>query len=122
MEQDQESYAVIGAAIEVFNELGSGFNEIVYHLALAKEFKSRKIPYTSEHPLPVSYKKEVIATYRADFICFDGLLLEIKALTRVGNLETAQVLNYLKASGLRRALLLNFGSPSLQHKRIVYSK
>jgi len=119
---DEESYAVIGAAMEVFNELGSGFLESIYHRGLEKEFSARKIPFISEHELPVFYKCDEIGRYRVDFLCFDSLLVEIEALSRVGNNEKAQVINYLKASGLNRALLINFGAPSLEYKRVVLSR
>jgi GxxExxY protein len=118
-ESDPESYAVIGAAIEVFNELGHGFHEVVYHAALRKELALRRIPSESEKELPVHFKGEVIGVYRADFVCFGALLVEIKALSETGNREKAQVLNYLKASKLEKALLINFGAKSLEYKRIV---
>lgn len=104
------------------NQLGHGFAEPVYQEALALEFSARQIPFTAQVPLCVRYKEQLLAcTYKADFICFDEVLVELKALSRLSGTEEAQVINYLKASGLSRALLLNFGAPSLEHKRLVFT-
>ena len=87
---------------------------------MAKELSVRGIPFRMQCEIPVFYKGEKFATaYRADFICFDSVILELKAIRQLTVIEEAQVLNYLKASGLRIALLLNFGAPSLQQKRFV---
>ncbi len=118
--RDQETYAVIGAAIEVHQILGCGFLESVYHEALSLEFEQRSIPFRREAPLPIFYKGTVLGcNFRVDFICFDSVLVEIKALSALSAIEDAQALNYLKASGLKKALLINFGARSLQHKRLV---
>jgi GxxExxY protein len=118
--KDPETYEVIGAAMEVHSELGQGFLEAVYHDALEKELKHRSIQREREYPLPVSYKGELLGTpYRADFLCYDSVIVEIKAIKVITDIETAQVLNYLKASGLSRALLINFGTPKLQYRRLV---
>ena len=91
--------------------------------ALAMEFEIRGIPFAREAPLRVDYKGQTLeCTYKVDFVCFDDLLVELKALAALTNVETAIVLNYLKASGLERALLINFGAASLQHKRLVWSR
>jgi GxxExxY protein len=120
--EDPETYAVIGAAMEVHRELGHGFLEAVYQDALAVELNSRKIPFEREKVLPVMYKGGILpASYKADFICFGDVLVECKALTTVGGLEESQVLNYLRITRLHRAILLNFGSRSLFYKRIVFS-
>ena len=118
--QDERTHAIIGAAMEVHRVLGHGFLENVYQEALAVEFTNRSIPFGREVPLPVMYKgMSLPCAYRADFLCFDEVVVELKALTTLGPNEQAQVLNYLKASGINRGLLLNFGSQSLQYKRLV---
>ena len=120
MERDARTHAIIGAALEVHRTLGSGFLEAVYQEALAKELGFRNIPFRAQCEIPVFYKGDKLSTtYRADFICFDSVILELKAIRQLTVIEEAQVLHYLKASGLRVALLLNFGAPSLQQKRFV---
>ncbi len=118
--EDDESFKVIGAAMEVHRELGPGFLEHVYHEALEFEFTERNIPYKHEVDLPIWYKGRLLRkTYRVDFVCYDSLLVEIKALSQIGNIETSKVINYLKATNFDRALLVNFGAASLQYKRKV---
>lgn len=120
MERDARTHAIIGAALEVHRVLGSGFPEAVYQEALAKELSARGIPFRMQCEIPVFYKGERLATtYRADVVCFDSVIVELKAMRQLTVVEEAQALNYLKASGLRIALLLNFGAPSLQQKRFV---
>lgn len=120
--RDKETYAVIGAAMTVHRELGCGFLEAVYQDALEKEFQYLSIPYAREVKLPVFYRGEQLNSYyQADFICFDSVIVELKALQKLSGTEEAQVINYLKASNLHRALLINFGSKSLQHKRLVFN-
>jgi GxxExxY protein len=117
---DPQTYAIIGAAMEVHKELGCGFLEAVYHDALARELRRRAIPFAREVELPVFYKGEPLACfYKADFLCFGEVIVEIKALKELGPVERAQVLNYLKAARLTRAMLLNFGALSLQYERLV---
>jgi GxxExxY protein len=114
---------VIGAAMEVHRQLGCGFLEPVYQEALAVEFSLQGIPFRREVELPVFYRGTALRTsYRADFVCFDRTVVELKALAKLGPVEEAQVLNYLKATGHEVGLLLNFGSPSLEYKRYVFSK
>ena len=120
-ERDSQTYAIIGAAMAVHSELGNGFLEAVYQAALEKEFQKRGIRYEREKQLPVYYSGEVIAEYRADFLCFDEVIVELKALSTLSGNEEAQVINYMKASGLHRGLLVNFGTRSLQHKRLVFN-
>lgn len=120
--RDSQIYAIIGAAMEVHSHLGHGFLEAVYQEALALEFAQRGLPFRREEGLDIRYKNHKLATaYRADFICFDSIIVELKAMTTIGNGETAQLINYLKATGFARGLLLNFGAPMLQHKRMVFT-
>lgn len=119
---DAQTYAIIGAAMEVHRELGSGFLEAVYQHALAMEFSVRAIQFAREVELPVYYEGELLAcSYRADFVCYDDVIVELKALKAITGVEQAQVLNYLKATGLGRGLLMNFGCPRLEYKRFVFT-
>ena len=119
---DDQTYQIIGAALEVHKELGCGFLEPVYQEALELELSDRKIPFRAQAEIPVFYKgRKLRATYRADALCYDSVILELKALGKVGDLEMAQVLNYLKAGRQERGLLINFGTRSLQHRRFVWS-
>jgi GxxExxY protein len=119
--RDEQTYAVIGAAMEVHSVLGHGFLEAVYQEALAHELCERSIPHRREVPLDIHYKTRRLSTsYRADFVCFDSLIVETKALSAIGNAEQGQLLNYRKATGLQRGLLLNFGAMQLQYKRMVH--
>jgi GxxExxY protein len=121
-QDDPQTYAVIGAAMEVHRQLGAGFLEAVYQEALALEFNVRGVSFGQQFELPASYKGQPLhCSYRADFICYGSVLVELKALRELGGIEEAQVLNYLKATGLERGLLLNFGRPSLQYKRFAFT-
>ncbi len=121
-EKDKETYAVIGAAMTVHKELGCGFLEAVYQDALEKEFEYLSIPYKREVRLPVYYRGVLLKSYyQADFICFGSVIVELKALQCLSSVAEAQVLNYLKAANMHRALLLNFGTQSLQYKRLVFN-
>jgi len=120
---DPKTFAIIGAAIEVHKQLGCGFLEAVYQEALALEFTARGVPFYREFELPVFYKgRRLSTTYRADFICFESIVVEIKAISKLSGIEEAQILNYLKATGHELGLLFNFGTKSLEHKRFVFSK
>ena len=122
-ESDPRTFAIIGAAMEVHNQLGCGFLEAVYQEALAIEFSKRSIPYRREVQLPIHYKGQLLATaYCVDFICFHSVVTELKALAHMSGVEEAQVINYLKATGYEVGLLLNFGGRSLQHRRLIFSK
>lgn len=118
-ERDPDTYAIIGAAMAVHTELGCGYLEAVYKAALPIEFRRRSIAFATEVPLPIDYKGERLPMrYRVDFVC-GSVLVELKAVSSLAPAHEAQVINYLKASGFQRALLLNFGAESLQHRRLV---
>lgn len=117
---DAETYAIIGAAMEVHRVLGCGFLEAVYRAALVVELQLRSIAVAREVPFRVEYKGCLLPVgYRADLVCYDSVIVEVKAAREVGVVEQAQALNYLRASGLHRALVLNFGTTSLVYKRFV---
>lgn len=120
-ERDPQTYAIIGAAMEVHRELGPGFLEAPYGEALAVEFRARSIPFQAEVELPIMYKGHRLCTfYRADFVVFGSIIVEIKALKDLSDSERSQVLNYLKATGCQRGLLINFGARTLQYERLVH--
>jgi len=120
MQKDPETFAIIGAAMEVHRELGRGFLELVYQTALALEFQERGIPFKAEVSLPIRYKSRLLTcAYRADFVCFESVIVETKAIGTLTGTDEAQLINELKATGLQRGLLLNFGAVSLKHKRLV---
>ena len=115
-----ESYKIIGACMEVHSELGHGFKEVVYQEALAREFKRQNIPFIAEKKLEISYKGEYLDKYyRADFICYEKIIIELKALPAITSREIGQVLNYLKVTGFHLGLLVNFGEESFNSKRLI---
>ena len=119
---DAQTYAIIGAAMTVHRALGHGFLEAVYAEALRLELVEREIPFRSEVPLPVHFKGRRLTThFRVDLLCFDQVVVEIKALRSMAGIEAAQILNYLKASRCDRGLLLNFGGRSLEYRRFIWS-
>ncbi|MDE3068121.1 MAG: GxxExxY protein [Verrucomicrobiota bacterium] len=122
IKRDPQTYAIIGAAMEVHRQLGHGFLEAVYQEALAIELAGREIHFQREASLPIFYKGvRLQCGYRADFICFDEIVVELKAVSELTGVDEAQTINELKAIRLNRALLINFGPPSLQYKRLVFN-
>lgn len=121
--RDPQTFAIIGAAMSVHNELGCGFLESVYQEALALEFIDQQIPFHKEVDLPIFYRnRKMEQTYRADFICYGQVIVELKALSQLTTTEDAQIINYLKATKLDRGLLINFGSAQLGYKRFNNSR
>jgi GxxExxY protein len=119
-EHDPRTYAIIGAALEVHNQLGCGFTEPVYQEAMELELAARNIPFQREVVLVILYKGQRLkSTYKADFICFDSIIVELKALSKMDGIEEAQIINYLKATGKKVGLLINFGARSLVRRRFV---
>ena len=117
----QESYVVVGACFEVYNEKGCGFLEPVYHECLAIEFEFRTIPAISKPSLTLSYRgRTLVQTYNPDFICFQKIVLELKTASKLADEHRAQLLNYLNATGFELGLLVNFGQyPGLEYERIA---
>jgi len=119
-ERDPQTFAIIGAAREIHQKLGHGFLEAVYQEAALIEFPLRQIPFEREVLFELHYKGILLNTrYHADFVCFGNIIVEFKAQSLLTSADESQVLNYLKATGYHRALLINFGAASLQYKRLV---
>ena len=107
----EESYAIRGAIFDVYREMGSGFLEPVYQECLEKEFKRRSLPYLPQVELKLIYKGDLLLqTYKPDFVCLGKIIVELKAVKTIAPEHEAQLLNYLKATGMRLGLLVNFGS------------
>jgi GxxExxY protein len=107
----EECFAVQGAVFEVYREMGRGFLESVYQECLQKEFTARQVPFIAQPSLSLAYKGQTLEKlFRPDFICFDMIVIELKAVREILSEHKAQVLNYLKATGMRVGLLVNFGS------------
>ena len=120
VERDPQTYAIIGAAMEVHREFRRGFSEPVYQDAMGVEMGLRSIPFVREQQIRIKYKEHELASkYRADFVCYGEIIVELKALGRITGVERAQVISYLKATGFKIALLINFGAESLEYERIV---
>ncbi len=119
-----EVYAIIGAAMDVYNNLGPGFLEAVYQEALEVETVSRKIPALPEQKLQIEYKGTPLKKfYEADLICYEKIIVEIKAVEKLTSREEAQILNYLKATGMQVGILINFGAHNdLEWKRMVLTQ
>jgi len=120
--RDERTYKIIGAAMEVHKELGCGFLEGVYQEALGREFSLQRIPNKAQPIIDILYKGVLLEKkYQPDFVCFEEIIVEIKAISSLSGVEEAQIINYLKATGLKIGLLINFGAKSLEHKRFVYN-
>lgn len=117
----EESYKIIGACFEVHKVLGHGFKEVVYKDALELEFNRLGIPFQREKPFSITYKDQILKHYFvADFIVYDSIILEIKIGSYIGDPYIKQTLNYLKASGVRLGIVVNFGTPSVEYQRVVF--
>ena len=119
-----EVYAIVGAAMDVYNDLGPGFLENVYQEAMEIEVAARRIPFNPQNPINVRYKGQILKKfYVADLICYDKIIVEIKAMENLTGREDAQLLNYLKATGIQVGVLINFGHyPGLEWKRLILTK
>lgn len=116
----EESYEIIGKCMEVHKNLGSGFLEIVYKDALEYEFINAEIPYEREKEYIVNYKGKLLPhKFYADFVVFDKIILEVKGISGISDEHIAQTINYLKVSGNKLGMIVNFGELSLKYKRIV---
>ncbi len=116
----EESYAIIGAAMEVHNQLGNGFLESVYQESLEIEMNEREIPYKAQSPIEIYYKlKTLDKKFFADFFCYEDIIVEIKAVSQLLPEHEAQLINYLKATNVQLGLLINFGESSLKYKRLL---
>lgn len=116
----EESYAIIGICMDIHNNLGAGFLEIVYKDALELEFRRNNIPYEREKEYQVNYKGSFLPhKFYADFVVYDKIILEIKGITAIPDEFVAQCINYLKVSGNKLALLVNFGELKLNYRRIL---
>ena len=119
--RDEQTYSLIGVAMKVHRELGCGFLEAVYQEALEIELTKQRIPFERQKHLDIFYDRQKLKTfYIADFICYGDVIVELKATAELTGKDKAQVLNYLKATRLCKALLMNFGKESLQFERIMY--
>jgi GxxExxY protein len=118
---EEESYRIIGICMEIHEMLGLGFKEPVYKDAMSIEFKNALIPFEREKRFNIEYKGIILPhKYFADFVTFGAIILEIKALPFIATRFVAQTINYLKASGIRLGIIINFGEPSLTYKRVVF--
>jgi GxxExxY protein len=116
-----ETYAIRGAVFHVYRAMGAGFLEAVYQECLEREFLKRQIPFEARRSLPLEYEGERLRqTYVADLVCFDRIILELKALRAIAPEHRAQLMNYLRATGLRLGLIVNFGSsPQVEIERLA---
>ena len=116
----EECYKIIGCCMETHNELGCGFLEAVYQEALSIVMKEKNIPFDREKILDILFRGKILdKKYIADFICYDEIILELKASDGLTDNDLAQILNYLKATGKKIGLLINFGKTKLQYKRVI---
>ena len=117
----EDSYKIMGACFEVYKEMGCGFLESVYQECLTMEFQEQKIPFIAQSELKLFYKKQLLKqTYKPDFICYNSIVVELKAVSELAEEHKSQLFNYLHATKLRLGLLVNFGHyPKLEYERIV---
>ena len=117
---EKKTYGIIGACMEVHRHLGHGLKEIVYQDALEIEFRLRNIPYQRERKYEVVYKNKILPHFfEADFVCYDNIILELKAVGELQSKDAKQTLNYMGIAKSQVGLLVNFGQPSLVHKRFI---
>ena len=119
MKHEDITHKIIGCAMKVHSTLGNGFQEVIYQRALAIEFFKKDLRYKREMEMQIFYDGRILGTRRVDFFVEDGIMVEIKAVIKLEDVHTAQILNYLKAYKLEVGLLINFGSKSLTFKRLV---
>jgi len=119
MDSEQLTEKIIGCAYTVANTLGNGFLEKVYENALAHELRKNGLPVIQQHPINVMYNGVVVGEYVADLVVSDNILIELKAVKELDNVHKAQCINYLKATGMKLCLLINFGQQKVQIKRIT---
>lgn len=121
---EQETYKILGACFEVYKQKGCGFTEPVYQECLAIEYEIQEIPFVSQPKIQLEYKGRVLEQFfKPDFICFNKIIVEIKALSELIEVNKSQAINYLNATNFDLALLINFGHfPKLEHKRIANTK
>jgi GxxExxY protein len=121
---EQETYKILGACFEVYKQKGFGFTEPIYQECLAIEFELQNIPFIAQPKIELDYKGRALNQFFVpDFVCFDKVIVEIKALSNLVDANNSQVLNYLNATNFELALLVNFGHyPKLEHKRIANTK
>ncbi len=122
MKYEDLTYKIVGCAMEVHKHLGNGFQEVVYQRALAIEMQMQGIDFSREHEMPLQYKGHDIGTRRVDFFVEDKIMVEIKAIINLEDVHLAQAMNYVEAYNLEIGLLINFGSKSLQYKRVHNNK
>ena len=115
----KEVYQIIGCAFDVLNGLGCGLLEKPYENSLVVEFKERNIPYSQQQRFAVTYKTVKVGEYIPDLIAFDKVIIDTKVIDKVTNVERAQMLNYLKITGLSTGLIINFKRPQLEWERMV---
>jgi len=119
---DELTYKIIGCAMKIHNVLGNGFQEIIYQRCFAIELEKQGIRYSREQEMPIYYGDNAVGTRRADFIVEHNVLIELKAIIKLDDVHLAQGLNYLEAYKIEKGLLINFGAPSLEVKRLFRKK
>ena len=120
---EEESYQIRGTCFEVYKEMGPGFLEAVYQECLEREFSRRGVPFISQQELTIQYKGEPLRqTYKPDFLCWNKIIIEIKSAKAIAPEHQSQLMNYLRATGMKLGFLVNFGShPKIQIDRIVFN-